>query len=154
MWLGAAVFLSAVLAPSAFLILRGYQSFNATEIAGAIVNRNLVAINLAGFVIGLIVFITGLLKFRRVGLLTLLIESLCAATLSVATAIGHWVIAAKLRALRLEFTGPLDQLTASDPRRISFDQLHSYSVRALVVAMIAAIVGYVVIALRTRGDTQ
>ena len=109
MWLGAAVFLSAVLAPSAFLVLRGYQSFNASEIAGAIVNRNLIALNLAGFVIGLIVFVTGLFRFRKIPLPAFLIEMICAATLSVATAIGHWVIAAKLRALRLTLTGPIDE---------------------------------------------
>lgn len=154
MWLGAAVFLSAVLAPSAFLVLRGYQSFNASEIAGAIVNRNLIALNLAGFVIGLIVFVTGLFRFRKVPLPAFLVEMICAATLAVATAIGHWVIAAKLRALRLTLTGPIDQLTATDPRRMTFDRLHSHSVKALVVAMIAAFVGFVMVALRTRKDAR
>lgn len=154
MWLGAAVFLSAVLAPSAFLVLRGYQSFNASEIAGAIVNRNLTALNLAGFVIGSLVLVTGLFRFRKIPLPTFLIEIVCATTLSVATAIGHWVIAAKLRALRLTLTGPIDQLTATDPRRMTFDRLHAHSVKALVVAMIAALVGFVMIALRTRRDAR
>jgi len=154
MWLGAAVFLSVVLAPSAFAILRGYQSFNASEIAGAIVNRNLTALNLAGFIVGLIVFLTGLFRFRRVPLPAFLIELLSAAVLSVATAIGHWVIAAKLRALHLTFPGPLDQLTLTDPRRISFDRLHAHSVKALIVAMIAAIVTYAMIAFRMRQNAR
>jgi hypothetical protein len=134
------------------LVLRGYQSFNASEIAGAIVNRNLTALNLAGFVIGSLVLVTGLFRFRKIPLPAFLIEIVCATTLSVATAIGHWVIAAKLRALRLTLTGPIDQLTATDPRRMTFDRLHAHSVKALVVAMIAAFVGFVMIALRTRRD--
>ena len=152
MWLGAAVYFSAIVAPSAFAVLRSYQSFNAAEIAGALVNRNLAAINVSGFVIGIALFVTGFVKFRKVALPSFLLEMISVAVLTLATAIGNWVIAAKLRALRLALQGPIDQLTVTDPRRVSFDQLHAYSVRALSVAMIAALLGIVMIALRARRD--
>ena len=152
MWLGAAVFFSAVLAPSAFIVLRGYQSLNAGEIAGAIVNRNLTAINLSGFVIGLIVFFSGVVRLRKVALPAFIIETVSAVLLIVATAVGHWVVAAKLRALRLTLTGPIDQLMLGDPQRVYFDQLHAYSVKALGVAMIAAFISFVMITLRARRD--
>jgi hypothetical protein len=74
--------------------------------------------------------------------------------LALATAVGNWLIAPKLRALRLTLTAPIDQLSLTDPRRISFDQLHAYSVKALSVAMIAALLGFVMIALRARRDAQ
>ena len=154
MWLGAAIFLSAVVAPAAFAVLRSYQSFNAGEIAGALVNRNLAAINLSGFVIGLVVLVTGLLKFRKVALPAFMIEMGSLTVLSVATAVGHWIIAAKLRALRLTLSAPIDQLIVNDPRRISFDLLHAYSVKALAIAMIAAFVGFIMVALRARGSAK
>ena len=151
-WLGASIFFSAVLAPTAFAVLRSYQSFNANEIAGALVNRNLGVINFSGFVIGLVLLVTGLWKFRKVALPAFLIEETCFIVLSVATAVGNWIIAARLRALRLTLTAPIDQLTLSDPRRISFDRLHAYSVKALAIAMIAAFVGFIMVALRARAS--
>jgi hypothetical protein len=154
MWLGGAVYFSAIVAPSAFAVLRSYQSFNAAEIAGAIVNRNLAAINLSGFVIGVALFVTGFVKFRKVALPSFMIEIVSVTALSLATAIGNWIIAPKLRTLRLALQAPIDQLTVNDPRRISFDRLHAYSVKALSVAMIAALMGIVMIALRARRDAK
>jgi len=154
MWLGAAVYFSAAVAPGAFAVLRSYQSFNAGEIAGALVNRNLAAINLSGFVVGLVLFVTGFVKFRKVALSPFLIEMASVTVISLATAVGNWIIAPKLRALRLTLAAPIDQLSLTDPRRISFDQLHSYSVKALSVAMIGALLGFVMIVLRARRDAQ
>ncbi|MDQ3474203.1 MAG: DUF4149 domain-containing protein [Acidobacteriota bacterium] len=154
MWLGASVYFSAIVAPSAFAVLRSYQSLNAGEIAGAIVNRNLAAINLSGFVIGVVLLATGFIRVRKVGLPSFMIEMVSVTALSLATAIGNWVIAPQLRALRLALQAPIDQLTVTDPRRISFDKLHAYSVKALSVAMIAALLGIVMIALRARRDAK
>lgn len=154
MWLGAAVFLSAVVAPTAFSVLRSYQSFNASEIAGALVNTSLGAVNLSGFIVGLVLLVTGLMKFRKVGLPAFMLELGSFIVLIVATATGKWIIAAKLRALRLALTVPIDQLTVDDPRRISFDRLHAYSVKALAIAMIAAFIGFIMVALRARGSAK
>ncbi|HET6670930.1 MAG TPA: DUF4149 domain-containing protein [Pyrinomonadaceae bacterium] len=154
MWLGAAVFFSAIVAPSAFAVLRSYQSFNAGEIAGALVNRNLAAINLSGFVVGLVLLVSAFVRFRKVPLLSFLIEMISVTVLSLATALGNWIIAPKIRALRVTLSTPIDQLSLSDPRRVSFDNLHAYSVRALSVAMIAALLGLVMIALRARHDAK
>ena len=154
MWLGAAIYFSAIVAPSAFAVLRTYQSFNAGEIAGAIVNRNLAAINLSGFAIGLFILVSGFVGFRKVTRLSFIIEIISIATMSLATAAGNWLIAPKIRALRLTLQAPIDQLSLTDPRRISFDKLHAYSVKALSVAMIAALLGFVMIALRARRDAK
>ena len=154
MWLGAGIYFSAIVAPSAFAVLRSYQGVNAGEIAGAIVNRNLAAINLSGFVIGVALFVTGFIRFRKVALPFFLIEMISITALILGTAVGNWVFAAKLRALRLALEAPIDQLAVTDPGRISFDQLHAHSVKALSVAMIAALLGIVMIALRVKRDAR
>lgn len=154
MWLGAAVFFSAVVAPGAFAVLRSYQIANAGEIAGALVNRSLAVINVGGFVIGLLLLITGLLVHRRSGFRSRIVEWLLLILMTVATAAGHWVIAAKLHALRLTLSTPVEQLAPADPRRLLFDSLHSYSVKALSVAMIAALAVFVMLALQARGDAK
>ena len=154
MWLGAAIFFSAIVAPGAFAVLRSYQVFNANEIAGAVVNRSLATINVSGFVIGLACVIVGLLKVRKVALKYSVVEMISLSLLTLATAVGHWLIAANMRALRLTLTTPIDQIPVSDPRRIRFDTLHGYSVKALSVAIIAAIAAFVIIALRAQRSAE
>ena len=58
---------------------------------------------------------------------------------AVATAVGEWVIAARMRGLRLAMHGQIDQVPLSDPNRIAFAALHGYSVAALGIAMIASL---------------
>lgn len=152
MWLGAALFFSAVVAPGAFAVLRSYQLVNANEIAGAVVNRSLIVVNISGFVIGLLLLGT-VLPGRRKQSRAFIPETISLLVMAAATGIGHWVIAARLRAMRVAFAVPIDQIAPNDPRRISFNSLHAYSVRALGIAMIAALVAVVCIAHRARLNT-
>jgi hypothetical protein len=62
LWLGAAVFFSAAVAPTVFGVLRGAQLANAGELAGMMVQRLLATINRAGFEIGLFLLVTGYFK--------------------------------------------------------------------------------------------
>jgi hypothetical protein len=78
------------------------------------------------------------------------VECFCLGLIILATGIGHWVIAARMRALRMAMILPIDQIAADDPRRIAFGILHGYSVNALGVAMIAALVAIVLIARNLR----
>ena len=41
---------------------------------------------------------------------------------------------------------PIDQIAVDDPRRIAFNSLHGYSVKAFGLAMIAALLAVVLIA--------
>jgi hypothetical protein len=45
-------------------------------------------------------------------------------------------------ALRTAMQAPIDQIALGDPRRAAFDALHGYSVAAMGVAMIAALVAF------------
>jgi hypothetical protein len=150
LWLGAAVYFSAVVAPAAFSVLRSFELSNASEIAGGIVTRALSVVNLSGFVVGLFLLLTLFAARGASGRIAFIVEAICAALLIIATGVGHWVIAARMRALRVAMELPIDQVPASDVRRIAFNSLHVYSVNALSLAMIAALVGMILIARKTR----
>lgn len=139
-WLGAAVFFSAVVAPAAFSVLRSFQIANASEIAGAIVNRSLSAINISGFVIALVALLVGLIVRGSSQRIWFLLELLALIVMALMTAVGQWVIAARIRALRAALSVPVDQLAMTDPQRVNFASLHRYSVIALSVAIIAALI--------------
>lgn len=143
-WFGAAVFFSAVVAPAAFGVLRSFGLPNTNEIAGAIVTRSLSVINIAGFLISLLLLLTLFLRRSSVSRTGFIIELISLALIALATGIGHWVIAARMRALRTAMALPIDQIPIDDARRIAFNSLHGYSVKALSLAMIAALVAMVV----------
>jgi len=147
-WLGAAIFFSSVVAPAAFSVLRSFQITNASEIAGAIVNRSLSVINVGGFVIGILALLIAItIRDQRKWFL---LETVALAVLTVMTAVGQWVIAARIRTIRAALTVPIDQLGLDDPQRMAFANLHRYSVIVLSVAMIAALIVSLLFARNTQ----
>src|ERR1041385_1603909 len=149
-WFGAALFFGAVVAPAAFGVLRSFGLANANEIAGSIVTRSLSVINVAGFLIALLLLLSLVLWRSYAGRVSFIIECVCLVLIAIATGVGHWVIAARMRALRAAMVLPIDQIAADDPRRIEFGALHGYSVNALGLAMIAALVALVLMARNLR----
>jgi ABC-type transport system involved in cytochrome bd biosynthesis fused ATPase/permease subunit len=149
-WFGASLFFAAVVAPAAFGVLRSFGLPNASEIAGGIVTRSLSVVNVAGFVIALLLLATAFVRRGTSSRLSFLFESGCLAVIALATGVGHWVIAARMRALRAAMELPIDQIAADDSRRIAFNNLHGYSVNALSLAMIAALVAMVLMARNLR----
>ena len=150
MWLGAALFFGAVVAPAAFGVLRSFDLPNASEIAGSIVTRTLSVINISGFVISLILLLTLILVRGSRSNTAFLLELICVAVVEVTTGVGHWLIAARMRALRTAMILPIDQIAPDDPRRLAFNSLHVYSVNALGIAMIASLVAMVLMARSIR----
>jgi Domain of unknown function (DUF4149) len=146
MWFGAALFFSVVVAPAAFGVLRSHGLPNASELAGAIVTRSLSVVNVAGFVIALLLLLTLFVVRGSAGRVSLILEAVCLVLIALATSVGHWVIAARMRAIRAALEVPIDQIAADDARRITFNHLHGYSVNALGLAMIAALVALVLLA--------
>src|SRR5215217_7238846 len=149
-WFGAALFFGAVVAPAAFGVLRSFGLANANEIAGSIVTRSLSVINVAGFVVALLLLLSLLLWRNSAGRVSFIIECVCLVVIALGTGVGHWVIAARMRALRAAMVLPIDQIAADDPRRIAFGALHGYSVNVLGLAMIAALVAMVLMARNLR----
>lgn len=151
MWFGVALFFSAVVAPAAFGVLRSFAVPNASELAGAIVTRSLSVVNVAGFVVGIFLLLTLFVRRGSAGKFTFLAQAVCVGILVLATGVGHWVIAAKMRALRAGLSGPIDQIASTDPVRVAFNNLHGYSVNALGLAMIVALIAIVLIARDLKG---
>jgi len=150
MWFGAAIFFSAVVAPAVFSVLRSFALSNSGEIAGAIVNRSLSIVNVAGFGVGLFLLLTLFVRKGSQGRIAFLLECLSVVVIVVGTGVGHWLIAAKMRALRIAMAIPIDQVAPDDPRRMAFNDLHGYSVKALGLAMIAALIAMTLISRRQR----
>src|SRR5215470_16228501 len=87
-WFGAALFFGAVVAPSVFSVLRSFGLPNANEIAGSIVTRSLSVINIAGFLISLLLLATLLLRRNASSRLSLIIECVCLGVIALTTAVG------------------------------------------------------------------
>ncbi len=148
LWLGGAVFFSAVVAPSAFAVLRARGVPYANEAAGSIVTRTLAVINTGGFVIALLLLLTAFLFRREVARRAFLAETVALALVGVATGVGQWLIAARMVELRTAMGRPIDDVAADDPLRLTFAAWHGYSVAALAVAIVAAAVALLLIARR------
>ena len=137
-------------APSVFAVLRAFQLPNVGEIAGALVTRTLSVVNVSGFIVSLLLLVIAFALGKGLGKRSFVLELASLLVMAVSTGAGQWVIAAKMRALRVAMVLPVDQVAIDDPLRVAFNQLHGYSVTALSIAMIAALVVFLVIAYRAR----
>lgn len=145
LWLGSAVFFSFAVAPGAFAVLRNLQIANFSSAAGEIVSRNLMIVNLSGLVIGLILLATSFVGAGLTNRFALWTERITLLLLTVACAVGQFVIALWLRFVKAEMGKPIDEFAADDPLRLKFNNLHEYSVWVLIIGMIAAVVAFFII---------
>jgi len=145
-WLGAAIFFSFAVAPSAFAVLP------ARELAGAIVTRTIGIVNVGGALIGLLLLATAFAGKGKATKRARTLEVIALALVGLATGIGHWVIGARMLALRLSLGRPIDEVAQNDPLRLAFNNLHGYSVAAMTTAMLAGLVAFILIARRKRNN--
>lgn len=143
-WLGAAVFFSFAVAPSAFSILPTH------ELAGRLVTQTLSIVNIGGFLISLLLLATAFAGRDGQSHRAWIVEIVSLALVTITTAIGHWVINARLLALRVAMGKPIDAVAVDDPLRVAFNNLHSYSVVALTIGMLSGLVALILIARRGR----
>ena len=146
LWLGAAVFFSAAVAPIVFGVLRGAKLANASELAGLMVQRLLAIINRGGFEISLFLLVTGYFMSKRESRVMRFAEMITLAIMAVMTGVSHWIISARMLALRAAMQTPIDQIAANDPQRLAFDALHGYSVAAMGVAIVAGLLAFLIMA--------
>jgi hypothetical protein len=139
-WLGVAIYFSAIVAPSAFGVLRSFSLSNASEIAGTIVTRTLSTVNKSGLFLSLLLIITAFATKKYYGRRSFIFQNVLLVIVAISTGVGEWVIAAKMRGLRAAMHGQIDQVPLNDPNRLAFAALHGYSVAALSIAIIAALV--------------
>ena len=145
LWLGAAVFFSFAVAPGTFAVLRNLQIANYSSIAGELVSRNLMIVNVGGLIIGLILLATSFVGSALTNRFALWSERILLLILTASCAVGQFVIALWLRFVKAEMGKPIDELAADDPLRIKFNNLHEYSVWVLIAGMVAAIIVFFII---------
>ena len=144
LWLGAAVFFGAAVAPTVFGVLRGAQLSNASELAGLMVQRLLAVINRGGFEISLFLLVTGYFIAKQESRLRRFAEMISLAIMAIMTGVSHWIISARMLALKTAMQAPIDQIAANDPRRIAFAALHGYSVALMGVAIVAGLFAFLI----------
>ena len=132
-WLGAAVFVAAVITPAAFAVLP------TRALAGAIVGRALPVL----FTLGLLVGAAVAFMNQATGAGRLVTGGASALALSSVSAL---LIATRLRAAVAAMGSPVDALDMTDPRRVAFGRMHGLSVLLLGIGLLAASVALVAIA--------
>jgi Domain of unknown function (DUF4149) len=152
LWLGAAIFFGAAVAPALFDVLRGAGLVNANELAGSVVTRLLAFINRGGVEIALFLLVTAFFVNRHRSRLAQVVEVISIVIMAIMTGVSNWIISARMLALRASM-GTIDQVSPSDARRIEFDSLHRYSVRVMAVALVAGLIAFFV-ASRGSGDPK
>jgi hypothetical protein len=135
LWLGAAGFFSAAVAPALFAALP------TRTLAGVVVGRLLPLIFYSGMIVGIVlvalqVMARGRWSFGARELGGLVMLGACAA--------AQFVVSPRIERLRSSIGGSLEALAPDDVRRAAFGRLHGISVAWLGLAMIAAVVALVV----------
>ena len=139
LWLGAAVFFIAV-AQSSFAVLPS------RELAGSVVSRTLMILNLSGLVLGSVLLLTSFIKQPEINRFRVWGERFLLLILTASCAIGQFVIGLWLSFIRAQIGRPIDEVAADDPLKIQFNNLHQYSVWVLMAGMIAALLAFFLIA--------
>jgi hypothetical protein len=129
LWLGAAAFFAAAVAPAVFAVLPS------RALAGAVVGRTLPAVFYSGMIIGVLAIVAGGRPYRQ---WTWRDPEIAAVGVIGACAIAQLVIAPRIERVRASIGGVLDDLPIDDARRVAFGRLHGLSVAWLGVAMLAA----------------
>jgi hypothetical protein len=139
LWLGAAVFFIAV-AQSSFAVLPS------RELAGSVVSRTLMVLNLSGLVLGSILLLTSFIKQPETNRFRIWTERFLLLVLTAACAVGQFVIGLWLSFIRSQIGRPIDEVALDDPLKIQFNNLHQYSVWVLMAGMIAALLAFFLMA--------
>ena len=145
LWLGAAVFFSFAVAPTAFAVLKNFQIAQGLEIGGAMVSRSLMIVNIGGLIIGLLALGGSFVGADGANRFALWTERILLLLLTAACAVGQFVVALWLSFVKAEMGKPIDEIALDNPLRIKFDNLHEYSVWILIAAMIAATLAFFLI---------
>ncbi len=143
LWLGAACFFIAV-AQSAFAVLPS------RELAGAVVSRTLMILNLSGLVLGSILLTSSFIKQTEINRFRVWGERFLLLILTAACAVGQFVIALWLSFIRTQIGRPIDELAVDDSLKIQFNNLHQYSVWVLMAGMIAALLEFFLMAQKSE----
>ena len=141
LWLGSMIFFSFAVAPSAFAVLP------TRELAGVMVTSTIGKVELLGLIIGTVLILLQAAR-RSVGHSTIkMVQSALTALMIGCAALSRFWISPTMVSLRAEMRGHIDDVPATDPMRVQFNDLHQYSVGLMVAALLA---GFVVLFITVR----
>ena len=126
-WLGAALFIAAVVTPAAFAVLP------TRALAGTLVGRALPVLFAVGVVVGIAVLLMN--RYVEGGRLV----GGAAAVLFLAIGAAN-IVALRISAMRAALGVPMESLDTADPRRIAFGRMHGLSVVLMGIGMLGAFV--------------
>jgi hypothetical protein len=123
-WIGGIIFFAAAVAPTVFRVLP------TRHLAGAVVTRSLGILHWMGMVCAVAFLLTSMANFytTRGAAHPFAPRHLLVLIMLALTAISQFVVSAKMAALRAAM-GEIDLIAVTDPRRIAFNQLHTWSTR-------------------------
>ena len=135
-WLGSMMFFSFAVAPSAFAVLP------TRELAGVMVTSAIGKIETIGLVIGALLVVMQIAKWRgnHLGAAMKTVKALLLLTMIGSAGLSRFWISPSMVSLRAQMGGRIDDLAATDPLRIQFNDLHQYSVGLMSVAMLSGLV--------------
>lgn len=142
-WLGSMMFFSFAVAPSAFAVLP------TREMAGVMVTSTIGKFEVLGLIIGTLLILIHVANWRSRHS-SRAVKTLQAVLLFLMTAsagLSRFWISPAMVSLRARMGGHIDDVAATDPMRIQFNDLHQYSVGLMSAAMIS---GFVVLFLTVR----
>jgi uncharacterized protein DUF4149 len=120
LWLGSDVFLSFVVAPSAFRILLSRDQ------AGAIVGHSLWWMHLLGVASGIVLLVLRLLRVRSFAALVAP-AALCVVLMIALTVVSQHAVSPRMAALRVQM-GSIQATAGDSPLLAEFSRLHRLSV--------------------------
>jgi len=123
-WLGGILFFAFVVAPGVFAVLPTRQ------LAGQVVSHSLARLHWIGLVSGLVFLLTSIISARAsTGSAHLFaVRNLFVVLMILLTLVSQFAISGKMLALRNDMK-MIDEVAATDPRRIEFNRLHHWSTR-------------------------
>jgi uncharacterized membrane protein len=141
LWLGGMAVAGLVVAPTTFGVLEAWDASTGRVLAGDVFGAVLSRVSLIGYIAGAVMFlvltILRLLGPRpraygiRVGVIMMMLGL---------TYYADQVAAPRIDELQSQVSGPMNQLAATDVRRVEFDRLHSLSTALTVAAMVGGLV--------------
>lgn len=132
-WLGAMSFFSFAVPQSGFAVLPSRQ------LVGLLVTSTITKVEVIGLVIGGLLILTQLAawKVRGSGRPARLI---LVGMMVLAAALSRFWITPEMVDLRNAMGSVIENVPATDPLKLRFDQMHGYSVGAIMVAMLSGLV--------------
>ncbi|MCI0486941.1 MAG: DUF4149 domain-containing protein [Blastocatellia bacterium] len=134
-WLGSMAFFSFAVAPSAFAVLPS------RHLSGQIVTSTISKVESLGLIIGPSLILIQIVSWRARhsrGLSGALRPALIAVMI-VAAALSKFWVSPTMTSLRNQMGGLIDDVPATDPVRLQFNDLHQYSVALMAIALFAGV---------------